>query len=302
MGKKSGRIVNILFVLSILLLIVFTTIFFIPLLRDGLCPQNRFERAFARAREQAFNKIISYTAEYQTKDTVFAQIRYTEPDARFIPAIDGSVNLFYPLLLADFNLPFDEAGRLQIVLFPSQTSLENAIGRRYSYVPMGVYFGGIINIVSPHVWLAGEIHVITDRFIREGPMIHEMAHFVLDIKTNGNYPLWFTEGVALFYEYKYAAFEWRPDLKHEASLLCAAELTQNFRSHDESLSYRKVFDIIDAYVSAHGERGLQAVIRELSQGVPYSEALAVILDHYMPTPCDCEHAAPYSYNLYPLLF
>jgi len=279
MTIKSIFTIRALFVLSILLLIAFTTAFYVPFTSSNL--QTHPVAARTQTQLQAAAKIMNVSSEFYVLDTMFASIRFTETDAPFIPAISGSISLFYPLLLADFGLTLEEAGRLDIVVFPDQPSLEAAMGRRYTYVPMGVFFAGIINIISPTVWITGTDEEITERFMREGPVIHEMVHFVLDVKTNGNYPLWFTEGVALFYEYKYAAFEWRPDLRYTASHLCATDVSANFRDFCETLSYRKVFDIIMYYIKAHGENGLQEIIAELGRGVPHAEVLVVVLENYI---------------------
>jgi hypothetical protein len=270
---------RLLFIMNIVFLLSFIAFFYIPNL-GGIAQLPRQERVVSRARMQVHNKIISYTSEYHTRETTFASIRYTAADAPFIDAVEAKIGVFYPLLLQDFGLTFAEAGKLSVIVYPTQQSLESALGRRYTYVPMGVYFGGIINIISPTMWLTGNTDEINERFMREGPMIHEMTHFVLDTKTRGNYPLWFTEGVALYYEYKYAAYEWRPDLRYEASKLCVTEVVNDFRSFNESLSYRKVFDVIMNYIYVHTEYGLQQIITELNGGTPYDEVLAAVLDAY----------------------
>ena len=37
-------------------------------------------------------------------------------------------------------------------------------------------------------------------YFKEGPMVHEYTHLVVDELTGGNYSRWFTEGVAQYVE------------------------------------------------------------------------------------------------------
>ena len=281
MQKKIIFITRILFVLSILLLIIFTTAFYAP--RIGGNAQTMPNTVRTRAQLHAATRILNVTEDFYIEDTQFASIRFTETDADFISAINGSINIFYPQLLTDFGLSLEEAGRMKIIIFPDQDTLESAVARRYTKMPMGMFFAGIIGITSPTVWFNGDNENIIDNFMRNGPVLHEMVHFVLDVKTNGNHPLWFTEGVALFYEYIYTANEWRLDLRKEASQLCAIEVTTNFREFCKMISYRKVFDIIMNYVSTYGTEGLQKIITELGRGTPYDEVLGNMVKLYRNT-------------------
>jgi len=277
--NKKICIVRIFLALSILLLIVVTAAFYSPITPCETMELPQTVRT--RAQRQAARNIFDVISHFYTVETPFATIRFTEPDSAFIPAINSIVSMFYPALLNDFDLTLNNAGRMYIIVFPDQQTLEAAMGRRYSHVPMGVFFAGIINISSPTMWATGNEDEILERFTLEGPVLHEIVHFVLDVKTNGNYPRWFTEGVALFYEYKYTAFEWRPDLRYAAAQLCAVEVTTNFRYLCVLISYRKVFDIIANYVNIHGEVGLQEIITELGRGTPHDEVLAAVLSEYV---------------------
>jgi hypothetical protein len=262
MDKKTVYFIKALIALGIAGIAAFVITFHAPAWHEDTA---------VRARQAAYSKIIGAVVEYRLDEVMYASIYYTDADAVYIPMISSCVSVFYPMLLDDFGLTFAEAGRLVVVVYPDKYALENALGRRYSFLPMGVYYGGVLNILSPEAWIDGDFNVIREVFLREGPMIHEMAHYVLDLKTNGRYQLWFTEGVALYYEMKYAGYEWRPDLREQSAALDASVIMANFRSVDESLSYRKAFDIIMGFVEINGEDRLQELITELAAGTLFDE-------------------------------
>src|SRR5690606_30979793 len=70
-----------------------------------------------------------------------------------------------------------------------------ALARRFQWdperAPLGFYADGVIHVPDPRTWAEDP-----RTFAQQGPVPHELAHWLLDQLTRGNYPAWFTEGLA----------------------------------------------------------------------------------------------------------
>jgi hypothetical protein len=210
------------------------------------------------AAPRAIRFCLGGSGAYKTDASASVDIYYTEKDAAYVPLVRNMADYYLPLLLHDFG---DSPGnRPAIVLYPDVQAFEKAVGR-VEPLPLGAYCNGVIDILSPSVWITDARD--TDKqayFIRYGPLIHELAHYAVDVKLGDKCDTWLAEGLALYYEYKYTGVEWRPDLALQADRLTYAQLRGNFRRLDEQLAYRKAFDVVKNYVNKYGEAQLQAVL------------------------------------------
>ena len=205
------------------------------------------------------NRIFSEIKGYEKLETAYAYIYYTEKDQNYVNMIKQSIDFYYPLLRNDYGIVDSE--RIDVILYASSAELSSVLPSKKDIYPMGAYYGGIIHILSPRVWAGGyEDFSIKEKFMAEGPIVHELSHLLLDKKTKGMYELWFTEGLALYYENKYIGFTWREDLKEVAQEISLEALTKDFHKLDEALAYRRAFDIVADFVQKNGEKKLQSLI------------------------------------------
>ncbi|MBI2849206.1 MAG: hypothetical protein HYX88_03650 [Chloroflexi bacterium] len=72
----------------------------------------------------------------------------------------------------------------------------------------GVYQAGVIRVVFPSTEDPDEQGLILEAYAREGPLLHEMTHWFLDQSASGNYPRWFSEGMATYFEAELLGFTW----------------------------------------------------------------------------------------------
>lgn len=162
-------------------------------------------------------------------------------------------------MIKDFQIQYSP--KLKIILYSDENILIQNTNTATALAPMGVYYGGIIHLLSPREWTSCANYAdVADAFLEQGPLVHEIAHYLTDLKTGGSYEVWFAEGVALYYEYKYTAFEWRKDLKEEAERLSYEDLNFHFDRLNYGLAYRKAFDLINGIVESEGETTLQSII------------------------------------------
>jgi len=138
---------------------------------------------------------------------------------------------------------------------------------------MGVYWGGAIQLLSPRVWLSGGASV--EEFIHSGPMVHEYTHLVFDYLTSGNYPRWFTEGLAQYVEYRVNHYEWQtPTNNLDGTLYTMAELEEDFdQLPNQSLAYRQSLAAVRFIAEVYGEDKLNEMIKALKAGQSMESAI-----------------------------
>ena len=224
-------------------------------------------------------RIVSYAQELgcMLLETETGIYYYREEEIPYLSMIRKMVDIYWPLLENQFRL--EKSEKPIIVIFSKKEYMTKILGREESQaVPMGAYYGGVLNILSPSQWLErGDS--LADRFLTEGPMIHEMVHMAVDQKLFYGYPLWFTEGIALFYENCYTGYEWRPDLKETASAISLEALEDHFQHIDEALAYRRAFDIIYTISLLYGQQAITQILEYMAQGISFSKAYYLTTGH-----------------------
>ena len=237
-----GKCLNVLIIGLLSLLLIY-----------ALVP--RIERAYLNRR------ILSYTSGLQNAASEWADIYYTDHDKEYIPLIKRLTDFYLPLLLNDFRIHSPK--RVIIIIYSDPARFKANLGEP-DVLPLGAYYGGAVNIISPSLWMTNAYDAFAkDYFIQYGPLIHELAHFAMDLSVGKPLKPWLSEGVALYYEYKYTGVEWRPDLAKKASNITIAELNDSFRKLDDRIAYRKAFDAVRVFVREYGEDRLQQLLIQL---------------------------------------
>lgn len=150
---------------------------------------------------------------------------------------------------------------------------------------MGVYWTGTIRLLSPNVWLPSNAGV--DRevvFAKLNPIAHELTHFILDYMTSGNYPRWFTEGLAQWIEYDVSGFLWlEPQNKLDQDLYTLYELDNRFdQLMNQSLAYRQSHLIVEYMASTYGNEKIGELIQHLAAGSSFGRAVNQTFGRSMP--------------------
>lgn len=160
-------------------------------------------------------------------------------------------------------LKFNNEEKIPIIIYPDTLSLNRSFGWAANERAMGVYWAGVIRILSPNYWIKeGDM---TERFKSEGPMSHEYAHFVVDYITGGNYPRWLTEGIAQRVERSITGFEM--ELNGTQEIYPLSEMDKDFDLlPNQSAAYRQSLAMVDFLVSKYGEDILYRLLQELGKG------------------------------------
>lgn len=166
-----------------------------------------------------------------------------------------------------------------IVVHPDRASLRAAYGWGEGERALGVYSAGVIRLLSPRVWIpARDPEVVARVFRSNGPVAHELAHFVLDDATAGNYPHWFSEGLAQWVEYRLTGYQWIEPaaLKGRAPYPYEAIAGDFERLPNQAMAYRQAFLLVAELERRAGEDGVRRLIAELRRGRDFDLAFAAV--------------------------
>lgn len=211
------------------------------------------------------------TAGFHMTESEHFTIKYTQADQDYIPMIAETAEEAYTSVGQIFNrLP---EGQTTIVVYPDAASLAKSFGWDRNEKAMGVYWGGSIRILSPREWLGSARD--REEFAREGPLVHEFAHLMVDEITRGNYNRWWTEGIAQYVEKQVTGFEFadpfaggRVFYYYELS-----SLEKSFDHLDQGVSYWQSLKIVEYIVNEYGEDRLFEILQALGRGQSMKQAV-----------------------------
>ncbi|RJQ27367.1 MAG: hypothetical protein C4589_08350 [Peptococcaceae bacterium] len=180
---------------------------------------------------------------------------------RFYHPVTGDLN-FYP----SFKIP--------IVLYSNKEDLNRSLGWGSGESAVGIYWAGVIKVLSPGAWIsAPDDDLRKEIFVTNGPVAHELAHLAVDYLSGGNYPRWFTEGVAQYEEFKYTGFRFKGG-NLRRSLYSFARMSRDFDLlPDQSLAYQESFAVVCYIVAVYGEDSLRAIVENLGKGMEMGQAV-----------------------------
>lgn len=184
-------------------------------------------------------KLLTSLEGYDTIKTDHFTIYFKEHE-RDIGELTGNIaEQYYDTVCSYFDhYPKDI---IPIIIYDDEKEIMDTVKIKGATPPLGVYYSGTINLLSPYLWIEG---VDIEREYKENtPVIHEFTHLIVDEKTRGNYPLWLTEGLALFMEKETIGFEWKEGIG-ETSRISLKNLNDNFNAIETGVAYRKSYEIV----------------------------------------------------------
>jgi len=184
-------------------------------------------------------------------------------------------------------LGFTPKEKSLILIYPTKGELGKSFGWGAEQGAMGVYWAGVIRVLSPREWIKDVSgRGIEEVFRSSGPMVHEYTHLAADYITRGNYPRWLTEGVAQYAERKITGFVFTDNLIRPGDeWYPLAELDSHFdEQHSQAKAYRQSLALIDCLVESYGEDGLRSILQELGRGVDidsvWKEELGISIEDF----------------------
>ncbi|WP_258358870.1 peptidase MA family metallohydrolase [Moorella sulfitireducens] len=242
------------------------------------------------ARTTALPRTLSYNlvrqvaaghAAWQTSnwleiESTHFRLRYQQEDAAIAAMVlENAEEVYSP---AGAMLDHEPHGKTLIILYPDRESLAYQFGWAASESAMGVYWGGVIRILSPLDWAPGSnLDEIARIFTTSGPVAHELAHLLVDEKTRGNYPRWLTEGIAQYVEKELTGFI-MPGSGGADGWYPLEVMDYGFDNlPDQSLAYRQSFLMVDYLMERGGLPALRRILELLGRGATTDGAFREVL-------------------------
>ncbi len=215
------------------------------------------------------------TAGFSQTESDHFIIKYTGLDSSYSAMITEVAEEAYSDVSQEFSL--EPQNKTIIVVYPDSASLANSFGWDKNEKALGVYWAGAIRIVSPEEWMSDPQD--KQEFIREGPMVHEFVHLLVDESTRGNYNRWWTEGIAQYYEKKITGFEFAEPSFEEGQLMYyeLSVLGKQFDKTDQAVAYWESLQVVEYIVNHYGEEALFTTMNYLGQGYSLEKSISKAL-------------------------
>lgn len=170
-------------------------------------------------------------------------------------------------------------GAVTVVLHDDPWALARAVRGGAELHAAGVYHGGVIHIVSPRYYSPdGGVAQLVSAIRSDGPLAHELTHWLLDYQASGRVPRWWSEGVAQWVEREITGFVLTSPFPERARPYPVLLLDLAFnRLPDQSAAYAQALGLVDAAVAVAAPEALAEVHRRLSGGLSLGRALRDVL-------------------------
>ncbi|KKH64357.1 hypothetical protein DU75_04885, partial [Methanosarcina mazei] len=214
----------------------------IPILMILLISSYRYVRVslYPNIKNIEKNRILRNVDNYNTINTQHFIIKYKDGDHGAAQLTASISEEYYDEVCEMYG--YEPKDRVNIIIYDDKETLLKNTRLNKSASPIGIYYSGVINILSPKIWIHDNSN-FNKTYEVNGPVVHEFAHLIIDEMTNGNYPMWLTEGMALYTESKTTGFEW-PSNNLSYEEVSIEELNTRFDKIDQSTAYRRSFEVV----------------------------------------------------------
>lgn len=219
-----------------------------------------------------YNRILRSKKDYKTFHTENFFILYT--DNYEFARITGEVLEKYHYNICKKLNCFPNK-KVPIIIYDTQEELLKTIRLKKENSPIGAYYSGIIHLLSPIEWIEDKVN-INEIYRETTPVIHEFTHLLIDKKTKNNYPIWFTEGIALYIEDKLMGVKWEEG-KGQTSNISLEELNDNFSNLNQGVAYRKSYEVVSYLANNYGFDKINLLLDSLGKGNEINNSFEAVL-------------------------
>jgi len=227
-------------------------------------------------------KVVREAVKFQTnlKTTNWLEVtnnhfyvRYKSEDASVVKMVLDTAEMAYSPV--NQMLGNTMSAKIPIVLYPDKASFNKSFGWDADQSAMGVYWAGVIRILSPNEWARGDTYQSKQNYFNEnGPMAHEYVHLVVDYKTGGNYPRWFTEGIAQYVEREITGFQFKvPEINEKDDLYLLSRMDGQFDLlPSQSIAYWQSLAMVEYLIKMNGIDKINDLMDLLGEGYTFTTA------------------------------
>ncbi|WP_026476796.1 peptidase MA family metallohydrolase [Alkaliphilus transvaalensis] len=210
------------------------------------------------------NLAVSFQVRnYHQLETDHFIIKYNNIDEDILALVAYTAESKYQQAVKIFQ--YEPKSKISLVLYDEPAPMMKVTMLRKGTPPMGVYYGDTLHILDPTHWVKDEER-LEELFYNEGPVLHELIHLFTDHLGKGNFPIWFTEGVSLYFEYEIDGYEWGKWVEFRDDEFNLTDLTNSFHQLDQFKAYTRSFRIIKNFVEEEGINTLIQLIHDLGNG------------------------------------
>ncbi len=265
---KSAKVGLVLFLSAIMVLSP-------VLLTSPMLPKSR---VYSVVRELAKIQMYWQTRHWEQMESAHFIVRYRPADDKMAALVLRTVEDSYQPVADAYK--YKQTKKNLVVIYPTREELGRSFGWTADESAMGVYWAGVIRVLTPRQWIdAGEPQELARVFAENGPMVHEFTHLVIDYRTGGNYARWFTEGIAQYEEYRQTGFKLADGDRLTADELYSfTEMDATFDDlPDQSLAYHQSLEAINYLVAKYGRSKLDDILDALGAGKTLNESFRSVL-------------------------
>lgn len=225
-------------------------------------------------RERGKEQALAGLAGYAEKESSHFVLWYAPADEAVADLVLETAEWIYEPVTA--RLGTAPAEQVPLVLYADRTTLQRAFGWSTGESAVGIYWRGTIRLLSPTAWIhADSAEQLRASYRRLNPIAHELTHYLLDYMTDGNYPHWFSEGLAQWIEYQVTGYLWiEPQSSLNQDLYSYTDLQRRFdQLTNQPLAYRQAHLLVVYLVHRFGSESLDGLVGRLDQGESFSAAL-----------------------------
>lgn len=218
-------------------------------------------------------RLLKYVEDYETFETEHFIIRYEKEDKEYAKLTGNIADRYYESICNMYK--YHPSVKNDIIIYGNEKDFLQNMRFDKESTPIGVYYCGIINILSPDIWI-NDYENLKQIYEFNGPVVHEFAHLLIDDITRGNYPMWLTEGLALYTEYKITGFEWQnyDSVDHKVTL---EDLDKRFDDIDQAVAYGKSFETVKGISETWGIEKLRNMLHILGEGSDINQSVKTVL-------------------------
>ncbi len=188
------------------------------------------------------------------------------------------------------NFGKEDAESFHVVIYPNSMEMNRGLRLPSGENTLGAYYGNNIFLLSP-----SQLSEANSPF--KNVFLHEYTHLLVEEKTKGNHPVWFTEGVALYQEYMITDYEWGKGVVYNQFPYSLSQLEKEFYQLDTFQAYRSSFLRVRFLAEEYGEESILKIIEELGNGKTIQDAMESVLKKENNT-IENEFRLWYQYNFY----